>query len=188
MNARARILAVISAIGVPWKALGTLFRASCSRRPANSIIATPKPTEVAKAYTMDSARLNLNHLHQGGYHKDKSHRLHEFDMQRDKHIVLEKICHKRRKRNHETYGTGHSHGSAQLVGHAQERTAAEELGQQDIVYEYRRYDDYYIFHSRLLFCRKSSENHYKIAKGKESARGKHKYEDAVSGYELEAEC
>ena len=38
---------------------------------------------------------------------------------------------------YETYGHRHSGSCAQLVGYAQERTYAEELREQDIVYEYR---------------------------------------------------
>ena len=57
MNAIARILAVIRAIGIPLKALGTLLSASCSRSPAKSIIARPKPRDVEKAYQVASPRL-----------------------------------------------------------------------------------------------------------------------------------
>ena len=59
MNAIARIPAVTRAIGIPLNALGTLFSASCSRRPAKSTIASPKPSEVANAYTVASPRLNI---------------------------------------------------------------------------------------------------------------------------------
>ena len=57
MKAIARRLAVIRAIGIPLKALGTLLSASCSRRPAKSTIASPKPREVENAYHAASPRL-----------------------------------------------------------------------------------------------------------------------------------
>ena len=57
MKAIARRLAVIRAIGIPLNALGTLLSASCSRRPAKSTIASPKPREVENAYYAASPRL-----------------------------------------------------------------------------------------------------------------------------------
>lgn len=59
MKAIARIPAVTRAIGMPLNALGTLFSESCSRRPAKRTIARPKPSDVAKAYTVASPRLNI---------------------------------------------------------------------------------------------------------------------------------
>ena len=41
MNAKARMLTVMRAIGMPRNALGTLLIASCSRIPAKSTIARP---------------------------------------------------------------------------------------------------------------------------------------------------
>ena len=58
---------------------------------------------------------NLHHLHEGGDDKDECNRLHELDMQRHQHIILEKICHKCGKSDDEAYGPGHSGRGAQLV-------------------------------------------------------------------------
>ena len=41
--------AVIKAIGVPCIPFGTLTRLMCSRRPANSVSAKPKPSAVENA-------------------------------------------------------------------------------------------------------------------------------------------
>lgn len=56
MNAIARIPAVTRAIGIPLNAFGTSLSESCSRRPAKRIIARPKPSDVANAYTVASPR------------------------------------------------------------------------------------------------------------------------------------
>ena len=57
MNAIARRLAVMSAIGIPLNAFGTLLRASCSRSPAKRTIARPKPSDVENAYHAACPRL-----------------------------------------------------------------------------------------------------------------------------------
>ena len=49
MNAIASSPAVIKAIGVPCIPFGTLTRLICSRRPANSVSAKPKPSAVENA-------------------------------------------------------------------------------------------------------------------------------------------
>ena len=49
MNAIASKPAVIKAIGVPCMPFGTFTRLICSRRPAKSVSARPKPIAVENA-------------------------------------------------------------------------------------------------------------------------------------------
>ncbi len=57
MKAIARMLAVSSAIGIPFMPAGTSSSSSRSRSPAKSTSASEKPMAVAVAKTTDSPRL-----------------------------------------------------------------------------------------------------------------------------------
>ena len=56
MNAIARRPATMRAVGMPSMPLGSLVRASCSRIPAKSTSASPKPADVESANTTLSSK------------------------------------------------------------------------------------------------------------------------------------
>lgn len=82
---------------------------------------------------------DLYHLDQAGDDQDKGHRLHVDHVERNQHIGLQQPCHAGSQSHHKGNGQRHAHGGVDLLTHAQERTDTQELGEDDIIDEYRGY-------------------------------------------------
>ena len=83
----------------------------------------------------------FEHLHQERNHKDERYGLHVLQSERVEHAGLQRPRDGRRQRDYERHGGTHSYGGADALRHSYEGANSEELRKDDVVYEYRRYDD-----------------------------------------------
>ena len=94
---------------------------------------------------------DFDHLHQGGNDQDEGDGLQILQSEGVEHIGLNEPRNDGGQRHDEGNGCRHAQRGVDLLGHAEERTDAEELRQDDIVDEYRANENQDIFHSCRYF-------------------------------------
>ena len=80
---------------------------------------------------------NLDHLHQGGNHEDEDDGLQVLQVEGVEYPHLKQVGDDGGDDQHKGYGKAHALGGLDLLGHAEERTDAQELRQHYVVDKYR---------------------------------------------------
>ena len=75
---------------------------------------------------------HFHELHQTGDDQDEGHGLHELQVQRDEDQVHQ-VAECGGQTHNEGHGRAHAHGGVDLLGHAQEGAAAQELGKDKVI-------------------------------------------------------
>ena len=125
-------------------------------------------------------------MDEGCDHQDECNGLKEGESERDQQELVDQVGHQGCQGDDEDHGSGHSGGSGKLVRDTQERTCAQELGQHDVIDEYRRNDYEEIFHGLVLFC-DFVEKYHQVAQGDKGTGSHDEDKDAVAGNEFPAE-
>ena len=102
-------------------------------------------TERAVEHGGDLLEDDLKHLHEGGDHEDEDDGLHELQPEGCEDEILKQPCDGGGDDHYESHGCTHADCARKLARHSDERTDAEELGEDDVVDKDRRYDDGNIF-------------------------------------------